>query len=44
VIVLGNNDPQFAELVQRVPAGKKVVDLVGFMPHTTNGDAEGICW
>jgi GDP-mannose 6-dehydrogenase len=44
VIVLGNNDPQFAELVRQAPTGKKVVDLVGFMPHATNGDVEGICW
>jgi len=44
IIVLGNGDPRFAALAQQVPSGKKVIDLVGFMPERTNGAAEGICW
>ncbi|GAB3482133.1 nucleotide sugar dehydrogenase [Azotobacter salinestris] len=44
VIVLGNADPRFEKLAKQVPAGKKVIDLIGFMPERTNGAAEGICW
>lgn len=34
----------FVDLVNKTPSGKKLVDLVGFMPHTTTAQAEGICW
>jgi len=44
IIVLGNRDERFRALAQDAPDGKKVVDLVGFMAHTTNGSTEGICW
>ncbi len=44
IIVLGNRDEKFRVLAQQAPEGKQVVDLVGFMPHTTRGATEGICW
>ncbi|MBB4816846.1 MULTISPECIES: GDP-mannose 6-dehydrogenase [Pseudomonas] len=44
IIVLGNRDELFAPLAQRAPEGKRVIDLVGFMPKATNAQAEGICW
>ena len=44
IIVLGNSDERFAQLAKQAPNGKRVVDLVGFMPHASNGVAEGICW
>ncbi|RJG10649.1 UDP-glucose/GDP-mannose dehydrogenase family protein [Pseudomonas cavernicola] len=44
IIVLGNRDEKFRALAQHAPDGKKVVDLVGFMPHATRGGTEGICW
>ncbi|GLK87708.1 GDP-mannose 6-dehydrogenase [Pseudomonas turukhanskensis] len=44
IIVLGNRDERFRPLAQHAPEGKQVVDLVGFMKHTTNGTTEGICW
>ncbi|MGY4534931.1 GDP-mannose 6-dehydrogenase [Pseudomonas sp. TE3786] len=44
IIVLGNRDERFRPLAQHAPAGKQVVDLVGFMNHTSNGTTEGICW
>lgn len=44
VIVLGNRDELFAPLAQRAPEGKHVIDLVGFMPKASHGNAEGICW
>ncbi|MBX9756249.1 MAG: UDP-glucose/GDP-mannose dehydrogenase family protein [Pseudomonadaceae bacterium] len=44
IIVLGNRDEKFRTLAQHAPDGKQVVDLVGFMPHTTRGATEGICW
>ncbi|MDT4808329.1 GDP-mannose 6-dehydrogenase [compost metagenome] len=44
IIVLGNRDELFAPLAQKAPHGKQVIDLVGFMPKATHGNAEGICW
>ncbi|MEK1908107.1 MAG: UDP-glucose/GDP-mannose dehydrogenase family protein [Pseudomonas sp.] len=44
VIVLGNGDEMFETLVQKVPPGKKVIDLVGFMRQTTTSEMEGLCW
>ncbi|WP_137817271.1 nucleotide sugar dehydrogenase [Pseudomonas sp. 2FG] len=44
IIVLGNGDEMFETLVNQVPAGKKVIDLVGFMRQTTGAELEGICW
>ncbi|PVZ12392.1 MULTISPECIES: nucleotide sugar dehydrogenase [unclassified Pseudomonas] len=46
VIILGNGDESFRKLVDNVPAGKKVIDLVGFMKETTDlqKGTEGICW
>ncbi|PAU87011.1 GDP-mannose dehydrogenase [Pseudomonas sp. WN033] len=44
IIVLGNGDPRFGELVKQPPEGKQVVDLIGFMAQSSNGAQEGICW
>ncbi len=46
IIVLGNRDEQFRTLAQQAPAGKQVIDLVGFMskPSSTTSRTEGICW
>jgi GDP-mannose 6-dehydrogenase len=46
VIILGNRDERFRSLANKAPAGKQIVDLVGFMTTTTgeNERAEGICW
>lgn len=44
VLVLGNGDRQFAEVVVSPPQGKQVIDLVGFMQAPSNGSLEGICW
>ncbi len=44
VIVLGNKDPEFADVVSKLKPGVKLVDLVGFMQTTSTADAQGICW
>ncbi|MDN4544645.1 MULTISPECIES: nucleotide sugar dehydrogenase [unclassified Pseudomonas] len=44
IIVLGNGDEMFDAVARQVPPGKKVVDLVGFMDHSSNHESEGICW
>ncbi|MGE7448983.1 UDP binding domain-containing protein, partial [Pseudomonas qingdaonensis] len=46
VIVLGNRDEKFRALAQQAPAGKQVIDLVGFMgkPTCPTSRTEGICW
>ena len=46
-VVPGTDSPgsaQYAKLAEQAPSGKRVIDLVGFMPHASNGVAEGICW
>jgi GDP-mannose 6-dehydrogenase len=46
VIILGNRDEKFRSLVNAVPSGKQIIDLVGFMPKATCSvtRTEGICW
>ncbi|MFN3581268.1 MAG: nucleotide sugar dehydrogenase [Pseudomonas sp.] len=44
VIVIGNGDQLFAEIVRNPPPGKQVLDLVGFMEKSSAGLQEGICW
>lgn len=43
VLILGNNDPHFADVLDGND-NKQIVDLVGFMSHSTNASQEGICW
>ncbi|AGZ35878.1 MAG: nucleotide sugar dehydrogenase [Pseudomonas sp.] len=43
VIVLGNNDARFAQALE-ASDGKRVIDLVGFMPQTSDAQRQGICW
>lgn len=44
VMVVGNKDRQFEQLLQNMPDDKIAVDLVGFMSGTSNGIAQGIGW
>ncbi|MCY1370681.1 GDP-mannose 6-dehydrogenase [compost metagenome] len=44
LIVLGNADERFRGLVEDASHGKQIVDLVGFMSHTSRNGSEGICW
>lgn len=44
LIVLGNADERFRRLVEEQLDGKQIVDLVGFMSHTSGNGSEGICW
>ncbi|MBA1244621.1 MULTISPECIES: nucleotide sugar dehydrogenase [Pseudomonas] len=47
VLILGNGDKAFGELLQNPPAGKQVFDLVGFLKKEatdSNTNYEGICW
>jgi len=44
IVVLGNGDSRFRTYAEQVPAGKQVIDLVGFMSGKTAAGAEGICW
>lgn len=44
VIVLGNNDAQFADVLHAAHEEKHVLDLVGFMKRATTDKHEGICW
>lgn len=44
VMVLGNKDRQFEQVLLNLPEDKIAVDLVGFMAGTSNGAAQGIGW
>jgi GDP-mannose 6-dehydrogenase len=45
VVVVGNGDPEFRDLMTRVTAGQTVVDLVRLERSlSTSGSYEGICW
>jgi GDP-mannose 6-dehydrogenase len=44
VVVVGQNERQFEHVLNGGRNGRKVVDLVGFMPHTSTEEMQGICW
>jgi GDP-mannose 6-dehydrogenase len=44
VVVLGQRDENFENAVNGSRNGRKVVDLVGFMPHPSTEDMQGIGW
>ncbi|XLY86681.1 nucleotide sugar dehydrogenase [Ectopseudomonas mendocina] len=44
VLIIGNGEKRFAEVLDSVGDDKQIVDLVGFMAHATQANKEGICW
>ena len=44
VLIIGNGEQRFAEIMDSVGDDKQIVDLVGFMTHATQANKEGICW
>lgn len=44
VLIVGQRDRNFAKVVNGARGDRKVVDLVGFMPHTSTPEMQGICW
>ncbi|RRV26771.1 UDP-glucose/GDP-mannose dehydrogenase family protein [Pseudomonas sp. o96-267] len=44
VLIIGNGEKRFAEVMDNVGDDKQIVDLVGFMAHATQANKEGICW
>jgi GDP-mannose 6-dehydrogenase len=44
VLVVGQNERQFERVLNGSRNGRKVVDLVGFMPHASTEEMQGICW
>lgn len=44
VIVLGNSDKQFAEVLARIKGERPTLDLIGFMEGRSEGVTQGICW
>jgi GDP-mannose 6-dehydrogenase len=44
VVILGNSDETFRDVVAGLPADKHVLDLVGFMKSKSTSMLEGICW
>lgn len=44
IMIVGNKDRQFEQVLHNLPENKIAVDLVGFMQSTSNGTAQGIGW
>lgn len=44
IMVLGNKDRMFEQVLHNLPDDKLAIDLVGFMQTTSNGVAQGIGW
>lgn len=44
VLVLGLRDRSFEKAINGGRQGRKVVDLVGYMPHVSTEEMQGICW
>lgn len=47
IIILGNNNKDFGDILQNVHEDKQVLDLVGFLPQLDKNHSakqEGICW
>jgi GDP-mannose 6-dehydrogenase len=44
IVVLGNSDETFRDVVSGLPEDKHVLDLVGFMKSKSTSKLEGICW
>lgn len=44
VVIIGNGDDLFETVIHNLPAGKKLIDLVGFMKTPSSEFMEGICW
>lgn len=44
VIVLGNSDESFKVATDDLKSDKYLVDLIGFMSHTSTENMKGICW
>lgn len=45
VLLIGNHDDSFVEVVEKpLPAGKRLLDLVGIMKGASRETMEGVCW
>ncbi|SFO82199.1 GDP-mannose 6-dehydrogenase [Ectopseudomonas composti] len=44
VVIIGNGEPRFADVVKNIGQDKQIIDLIGFMEHATQANKEGICW
>ena len=44
IVVVGLRDKKFEHVLNGGRDGRKVVDLVGYMPHTSTEEMQGICW
>lgn len=44
VLVVGQRDRAFEKVLNGARGNRKVVDLVGFMPHASTTEMQGICW
>lgn len=44
-VVIGNKDPEFADVPEKLGEGQRLVDFVRIVEHRSrNGKYEGICW
>lgn len=43
-IVIGNGNPEFSSVFEKIHDQHHVLDLNGFMHHKSTGNVQGICW
>jgi GDP-mannose 6-dehydrogenase len=44
LVIIGNKEPEFADIESNLPPQKLLLDLVGFMHTKTNKNKHGVCW
>jgi GDP-mannose 6-dehydrogenase len=44
VLIIGNGDSRFADVLNKVDGEKRIIDLVGFLASTSSASRQGICW
>jgi GDP-mannose 6-dehydrogenase len=44
IVIIGNKDETFEDVMAKLPKDKQVLDLVGFMKTRSTSNLEGICW
>lgn len=44
VLVVGQRDRHFEKVLNGARGDRKVVDLIGIMPHASTAEMQGICW
>ena len=44
LLIIGNKEPEFADIEANLPTDKLLLDLAGFMHTKTSENKHGVCW